>query len=292
MNEVIENSIFDEYYFKPYLAWVQTHIDTNYDLISRQLSHICTVKSEAAPKLASDLENLQIFTFNVTLVPALRNLKNADLFTNKILEKINVSSTKEQLKESIIICRSFKQVDKAKLTSLLDKVFHKIVDENLEDKLEVLPEIITALFALHSSAKVASMINLEKCANLFVKNPANVYVLQMFDFMLLLHLLQDSADLGGTDKEKVFTALGDHLGSWEPVAREIAVHALTLVIPLLGKIVIVLEKDFASEQNYFASLSLLLLNREVYFCRNLSLYIRFFGSWNENEVAGFFVFSQ
>ena len=206
-------------------------------------------------------------------MPALRKVKNSDLFTNKMLEKINVSSSKDTLKESIIICRSFKQVDKAKLTSLLDEVFHKIVDENLEDKLEVLPVIITALFALHSSSKVASMINLEKCANLFVKNPANVYVLQMFDFMLLLHLLQDSADLGGTDKEKVFTALVDHLGSWEPVAREIAVHALTLVIPLLGKNVIVLLKDIASKENFFASLSLLLLNQNVYFGRNLSLYI-------------------
>ena len=206
-------------------------------------------------------------------MPALRKVKNSDLFTNKMLEKINVSSSKDTLKESIIICRSFKQVDKAKLTSLLDEVFHKIVDENLEDKLEVLPVIITALFALHSSSKVASMINLEKCANLFVKYPANVYVLQMFDFMLLLHLLQDSADLGGTDKEKVFTALVDHLGSWEPVAREIAVHALTLVIPLLGKNVIVLGKDIASEEIYFASLSLLLLNQNVYFGRNLSLYI-------------------
>ena len=205
-------------------------------------------------------------------MPALRKVKNSDLFTNKMIEKINVSSSKDTLKESIIICRSFKQVDKAKLTSLLDEVFHKIVDENLEDKLEVLPVIITALFALHSSSKVASMINLEKCANLFVKNPANVYVLQMFDFMLLLHLLQDSADLGGTDKEKVFTALVDHLGSWEPVAREIAVHALTLVIPLLGKNVIVLGKDIASAE-IFLHLSLLLLNQNVYFGRNLSLYI-------------------
>ena len=203
------------------------------------MSRIFSVKSDASPRLASDLENLHIFTFDFNLVPALRKVKKSDIFTNKILEKIDVSSSNQILKDSIIICRSLKQVDKADLTSVLNDVFKKIVNDNLEDKMEVLPVIITTILVLHSSSKVTSMINLENCANVFLKNPSNVHVLQMFDFMLLLHLMQESADIdSATDKEKVFTALGDHLASWEPVAREIAVHALTLLIPLLGKITV------------------------------------------------------
>ena len=207
------------------------------------MSRIFSVKSDASPRLASDLENLHIFTFDFNLVPALRKVKKSDIFTNKILEKIDVSSSNQILKDSIVICRSLKQVDKADLTSVLNDVFKKIVNDNLEDKMEVLPVIITTILVLHSSSKVTSMINLENCANVFLKNPSNVHVLQMFDFMLLLHLMQESADIdSATDKEKVFTALGDHLASWEPVAREIAVHALTLLIPLLGKITVVREE--------------------------------------------------
>jgi hypothetical protein len=126
INEIIDDSIFDEHYLKPYLAWVQTNLDKSYDLICSDSSHICNGKSDASPKLGSDLENLHIFTFDFNLVPALRmrKVKKSDIFTNKILEKIDVSSSNQILKDGIVICRSFKQVDKADLTSILNDVFN------------------------------------------------------------------------------------------------------------------------------------------------------------------------
>ena len=241
ITETAESCEFNAYYLKPYLTWVHTHIDQNFDMLSKQLSNVMDNKWGSC-EVGTDLTNWHSFTYDLNFVPAFRKLKKGQLLVDKFINKLDTSETNETLKSCMVISRTFKPVDKESITSCLTNIMSQVINEDLVDKSEILPELIKTLFTLHDQNQIQAFIPLREIADFYLKHPENIYVLKFFDFCLTFHSWKKIPTQNLTEiLEELFVSLSNQLTSWEPETRLLALHAMSIVVPLLGNRILVTD---------------------------------------------------
>ena len=120
-------TVFESFVLKPYLGWMQRELGNNFETLSQHLADILTERNPAC-ELGSELENFHNSSLDLNLVPSLRKLKKDQLFPNLCISKINVDSSPETIRRSLLICASIYPVDKHQVlentAALIKKVFY------------------------------------------------------------------------------------------------------------------------------------------------------------------------
>ena len=236
VTEMQEKSEFDMYYLKPYLAWVQIHIAQNFDQLSKHLCDLIAAKNGTC-QFGPELETFKPFSYDLNLVPSLRKVCKEDLFTNLFVDQLKTSSNVEAVTNSLTICMCLKPLNKDKVLENIASFLGDVLDGKHDDKISTLPSVIRCLCVLLPHDKVASYLNLEKICSLYLTKPASFDHLQLLNFALTCHSWQAEIAVQEANLEELFSSLSGQLASWDPVGRQLALHSLTLLIPLLGKII-------------------------------------------------------
>ena len=249
VSEFDDESIFDRFLLKPYLAFIQREIKENFDPLSTHLAAILLQRNPAC-EFGSDMENFSNFSIDLQLVPALRKIKTEDLFPTLCLEKIEKNFSIETIKHALIICSSIRPICSEKVLKKITTLSRQILSKKDWSLVPVLPLALQAVSSLACPKTVVEYFDTVRIAELLLEDPNND-ILKLFNFALTCESWTDNCRLSSETLEKVITCLISLLSDPRSQIRQLTLHSLSLVLSILGE-----KYTKIPEENYLSVLNL------------------------------------
>ena len=244
-----DESIFDRYLIKPYLAFVQREIKENFEPLSAHLAAILLQRNPACEN-GSEMESYSSFSIDLQLVPALRKIKTEDLFPTLCLEKIDQNYSAETIKHALVICSSIRPISSEKVLKKITTLSRQVLAKKDWSLVPVLPLALQAVSSLSCPKTVVEYFDVASIAELLLEDP-NRDILKLFNFALTCESWTETCRLSSETLELIITRLLPLLSDPRPQVRQLTLHSLSLILSSLGE-----KYTKVPEENYLSVLNL------------------------------------
>ena len=140
----VDHPVFEASVVRPYLLLIQTQIHSDRPQLLEHLAEVIVSKSPL-PVLGEQLRVWSPPVLDLMIVPQLRTVPDTEKFSNIVLDGLHYSLPSSQLKHSLICLSCLRPVKGKILQEKLIKLGEETIRENEEDKISLLPLLITVL---------------------------------------------------------------------------------------------------------------------------------------------------
>jgi len=227
----LDHGIFESHMLIAYLKLIQENFSEAKENILDHLAETIRLKSPPC-EMGSDLRIWQPFILDFHIVPSLRKIPKEQILSSIIIEEFDQeeSMDEKQLQNILVCLSSLKPMDKnviqAKISKLITRTFEST------SLLPLLPLMIETLIHLTLPTQLPEFLKPEAIFQIFLANPSVKSNIQSLDY--LCTCLGGSLAVDLETVRKVLPSLVDHLSCSDAGIRQMSLHLLTVLVPMLG----------------------------------------------------------
>jgi len=237
VSDFSDHPVFETSILKPYLFLVQSHIKTSQSHIITHLSQI--IQSKVPPAiLGSELEDWEPFVLDLQMVRELRSLPEEERFTRVIVDQLSVGNTIDDIQNALICVGSLKPIKKqgllSKLSSLADEIIS--LDVKSSEKVVLVPLIVSTIANIADFEAIPNLLNANDLIELFLRKVDDKPRIKALNFLISsLSLSRSLPSLEEAKLKKILVSLQSSLSSPDGDVRQLCLHTILTLLPLLGK---------------------------------------------------------
>eukprot|EP00092_Neocalanus_flemingeri_P037576 GFUD01040911.1.p1 GENE.GFUD01040911.1~~GFUD01040911.1.p1 ORF type:complete len:2557 (+),score=666.17 GFUD01040911.1:40-7710(+) len=237
VSDFSDHPVFESSILRPYLVLVQSQIKTFQSQIITHLAQ--TIQSQVpSPTLGSELQDWEPFLLDLQMVRELRSVPEEERFTRVIVDQLSVENPLDDVKNALVCVGSLKPIKKpavlAKLSSLADEIIS--LQEKSSEKVALLPLIISTIVHIADYEAIPNLMKVEDVIELFLKNINDKPRIRALNFLISSLSVSGSIPNLGEEKLKtILVSLQSSLSSPDGDVRQLCLHTILTLLPLLGK---------------------------------------------------------